>query len=727
MPLPLTLMLVAMVLPLAAFAWLVVLGRRMGTTWCGMVGTLATLGSLACVTVALMGWLGGGVWAGETWGPGRATLAYVVPWARGLPVGLFADSLTMLVVTCGLLASAAVHVFTTGYLRHDVRGPRIFALLALADASFVGLMTAPTPVQWGAWATLGALAAYLMSLPVPLGPGGLGVTPVPRGLTRDDLRVRASAALGMLAWRAAGDVLLLAACGAWVGSFADRVGGETLSWWSMWDVSLTEGGTRSAGAVGWCLVAAAVCHAMAFPASLFLPDAKGAPTPAAGLTYAVTLLPAGPLLLVRGFPLLSEAQLATVSVVGVLTVVTASLSALAEMDLRRLLAWAAAAGMGIALAGLGCGSASGAALHVVACMFGVTLLLLAGGSVLHACLGEHRLWHYGGLLFRMPASALLLAHGAATVLGGPVLAGSVSWQTVLTHSYRALQGGLWQGGVVLAGLAVGGVVLAAALGRLWALLMLNVPRDRTVYAAARESATLTVPVAALAVAATVAGQAAIAPVVQLVAVLPTEVAGVVAGPEGPLNTPAPPESPRTLPRWREVRPPPVTPPPLRPEDEGLFDVAELQRVPEADVPPDTRTPQAIDPLRWLLGAFGAVLGLLLAGRGRGTPSQRHAAEAVARGWFVPAVARGLVRGAWSAAGLAVATVERVVLAGLVDGAGRILLPVGRRPSRAVAADVRHRLALSRGASVVLLGLAAVLMALMAAYRLLHGLSPGGVP
>lgn len=720
MPLPLTLLLVAMLLPLGAFAVLVMLGRRMGTTLCGIVGTLATLGALTCAVVVLMSWLGGGVWAGEPWGPGRATLAYVVPWARSLPVGLYVDSLTVLTVTCGLLASTAVHVFTTGYLRHDVRGPRIFALLALADASFIGLMTAPTPLQWAAWATVGSLAAYLMALPVPLGPGGLGVTPVPRGLTRGDLPERASASLAVLGWRLGGDVLLVAACGAWVGSFAERVGGESLSWWAMWGVSLAEAGSRSAGAVGWCLAGAAVCYALAFPASLFVPDAKGAPTPASGLCYAVTLLPTGPLLLVRTFPLLSDAQLLAIAAAGGLTLVTAACAALAELDLRRLLAWVATGAVGVALAGVGSGSPGGAILHVVACIFGTTLLLLAGGSVLHACLGEHRLWHYGGLLFRMPASAVLLAHGAATVLGGPVLAGSVSWQTILTHAYRSMQSGEPAGWLTLAGLGIGGVLLAAGLGRLWALLMLDVPRDRAVYAAARESATLTVPVAALAVAATIAGQAAVAPTVQLVAALPAEMSGVVAGPEGPMAiVTGSGEPPRGVPGWREVRPPPVTPPPLRPEDEGLLDVADSGAAQGADRPPDTRIPQAIDPVRWMLGAFGAVLGLLLAGRGRGTPTQRHAAEAVARGLYVPwAVRRALALGC-AALAFAAGVVERVVLVGSVDGLSRVLLPLGVRPGRAVAAVRRATIARALGSAVLLVTMAAAMMSAVAVYVLSH--------
>lgn len=717
MPLPLSLMLLAVLLPLGAFVLLVMLGRRMGTTLCGGVGTAATLGSFTCAIVTLMGWLGGGVWAGETWGAGRATLAYEVLWARGLSIGLYVDSLTVLLVACGLLASTAVHVFTTGYLRHDVRGPRIFALLALADASFVGLMTSVSPVQWMAWAMAGSLAAYLLALPVPLGPGGLGITPIPRGLTRDDLRQRATASLALLTLRLAGDGLLLLAIALWLRSGLQDP--EFLAWWRLWAAAETVAFSPWAG---WCLVGAAICHALAFPLSLFIPDAKGAPTPAAGLVYAVTLLPSGPLLLVRCFPLLSDAHLSALSIIGAVTLVASAVCALVELDLRRLLAWVAAAGIGAMLAAIGTGSASGAVLHTVACMFGVTLLLLASGSVLHTCQGEHRLWHYGGLLFRMPASALLLAHGAGTVLGGPVLAGSGSWRTLFTHAYRSAQAGDWRGVVTLLGLAAGLVLVAAALGRLWALLMLDTPRDRVVYNAARESATLTVPVAALAVVATVIGSAVLSPVDHLVYVLPREMTGVVAGRDGPIHPgrdraeadePLPPG-------WREIRPPMVTPP--LPSD----DPAEDPRPPPDEPPPDTKTPRAVDPARWMLAAFGGVLGLLLAGRGRGTPAQRHFGEALARGFYASRAAVWTATRFSDAVAEAVRVTDRLVWAASVDLLARIVLPIGRRPSRHVAASPQHRLARPLGSLLLLSLISLGIMFTVATWVLVTGLSEGSL-
>jgi len=687
MPLPLSLLLAAMLFPLGAFLLLVAAGRRMGTTLCGAIGTLASLAAFTSALVSLMHWLNGGVWSGQPWGAGRGALALTVNWAPNLPFGLYADSLTLVMVTAGLLVSAAVHVFTTGYLRHDIRAPRIFALLAIADTAFIGLLTSPSLPQWAAWAIVGSIATYLVAIPVPLGPGGLGVTPIPRGLTSADLAERATAGLAMLLLRAAGDACLLLACVSLIAPSilpSPPAGTRSLAFADLW----------SAATVGnipplapWLLIAAAIFHACVLPASLFLPDTKGSPTPATGLAYAVTMLPVGPLLLIRIFPVLTSAHLTFLTVIGGLTLVSSALFAVFESDLRRLLAWVAAATAGTTLLAVGTGSPGGAALHLVASMFALSILLLSAGSVLHACLGERRLWHYGGLLFRMPASALLLAHGAGTLLGGPFLAGSASWSAILGHAYRSAQAAEPRGYLALAALATGLLAIAVALGRCWALLLLGTPRDKTVYAAARESATLTVPVAILALVATVVGSAILSPVRQLVSLLPAEMSLEVSR-----ISPAARPTDRAFPLWRVIPAPELAPPPLpdsdvtstpQPPDEPPYeppDESSYESPGESPAPSNERLPRAIDPIRWLLAAGGAITGLLLAGRGRGSFESRRRQESLAVGFHLSTVS---VRLAWflgqSVAALLL-VVERLLIGPALDLFARIVLPFGRIPS-----------------------------------------------
>lgn len=605
MPAPLSLLTAAILIPLGTFVVLTIWGRRMGAALSGSLGTVSTLAAFASALLAMMNWLGGGVLAGDAWGPGRDVLSRTVLWTMpgifagpvaSVRLGLQVDSLSVLVATAGLLVSSAAHVFTTGYLRNDVRGPRTFALLSLCDAVIVLLAASPSLAQWAVCGVFLSVGGYLMALPVPLGPGGLGITPVPRGLTPDDLNRRASAALVLLLVRFVGDAALLLACG-YLGRWA-----PTLGWDVLW-AGPVHGLPSDAGPAAYLLILAAVCHASAFPANLFLPDAKGFPTPAAAMSFGVYLLPTGVLLLLRVFPLLSEAQLGLLVVIGAITVLCSVLPALFESDLRRLLAWIAAATSGAMFCAVGVGSVGGAMLHVIAAMFGVGVMLLAGGSVLHVCLGERRLSRYGGLLFRMPATALLMAHGIGTLLGGPLLAGSGSWNTMLSHAYRSVQAGEWRGEVALAALGVGLVLTAVAAARGWSLMFLGAPRDRIVYAAARESATLTVPVALLALIATVAGDPIWSPVRQLVLVGPDEVAAVATGTSDPLSSPESPAYPGMA-LARDIAPPVVRPPPA-PEDRSALEALE-----DTPLPPDDKTPRLVDPLRWAAGFVAGGIGLL---------------------------------------------------------------------------------------------------------------------
>lgn len=730
MPLPLTLILSAMLFPIGAFALLVAAGRRMGTTLCGIVGTLASLAAFATALIALMVWLNGGVWSGEPWGAGKGPVSVSISWSPGIPFGLYADSLTIVFIAGGLLISSAIHIFTTGYLRHDIRGPRIFALLALADASVVGLLSSASLPQWAAWATLGSIATYLVAIPVPLGPGGLGITPVPRGLTSADLTQRASSALAMLLLRSIGDACLLLACAALLlptlfaltpDHISEFAGPTSLAFADLWFAAALG---AIPPAAPWLLIAAATFHASALPAALFLPDTKGSPTPAAGLAYAFTMLPAGPLLLIRIFPTLSETHLLALSILGGLTLISAALFAIFESDLRRLLAWLAAATAGASLVAIGAGSPGGVALHLIASMFALSILLLASGSVLHACMGERRLWHYGGLFFRMPASALLFAHGAGTLLGGPLLAGSSSWSTLFAHAYRSLQSGQPRGYIAFASLAIGLTGIAVAIARCWALLFLNTPRDRVVYAAARESATLSVPVAILALVATVVGSAVLSPVRQLIAVLPAEMSAEVARTARTgLSITRPLDY--TFPLWRDIPIPALTPqlPPSGEDDPSPDSITPQPPtsppLTENPTPPDTRQPRAINPIRWSLAIAGAVAGFFLARRVRGSFESRRREIALAHGLHLSSFSVGLTTFLGQSLAALLLVFERLLLGPVFDALARVVLPFGRLPSSSPAAALASRQAAPRTALLTMCLFAGILVSALAFWALSH--------
>jgi NADH:ubiquinone oxidoreductase subunit 5 (subunit L)/multisubunit Na+/H+ antiporter MnhA subunit len=587
---------------------------------------------------------------------------------------MYLDSLAMLVIVAGLMVSCAACVFTTGYLKRDVRGPRVFALIALGDATLVGLATSYSIPQWAAWSILAGVGAYLLAIPVPLGPGGLGIFPVPRGLTTADLTVRANSALALLCVRLAGDALILLGCGLLAGKVAG------LSFVGLWT---NFGGTGEARSAVWLLLAGAVCHAGAFPVSVLVPEVKGLPTPAAALVLASTVLPSGVLLLVRLFPVLGETELLVLSVLGALTILVSAVAAVAEGDLRRLVAWMTVGSCGAMLASVGAGSPGGAALQLSATLFGGCILLLATGSVLHNCLGERRLSRYGGLLFRMPASSLLLAHGAGTLLGGPLLAGSGAWNTMLSHGYRSVQSGEVRGWVTSVGLWAGMPLLALAAGRAWSLVFLGRRRDRAVWGSARESATLSVPVAILAVVATVSGHPVLSPVRQLVLAWPAETRSAV---EAVVRASGGDEL--SVDDWdglalaRDVAPPVVRPPPA-PEDVQPADEVETM------VPPDDKTPRLIDPLRWSLAGALAVVGLAWPGLFRHVGRRvERGRRAISGGGYLARAGTGVVRRAGRAGAEVLVGMEALLVTPVWERWSSVMVPWARSVQRERVGEAR---------------------------------------
>jgi hypothetical protein len=237
---------------------------------------------------------------------------------------------------------------------------------------------------------------------------------------------------------------------------------------------------------------------------------------------------------------------------------------------------------------------------------------------------------------------------------------------------------------------------------------------------------LTVPVAILALIATVAGSAVLSPVRQLVAVLPEEV-GVGASRAAETAADEMRSSELVVPRWRSIPAPVLTPPPLPPDEQvvaatggGTGGSEETAGGPA--VPPDDRQPRAIDPIRWLLASCGAGLGLLLAGRGRGSFEARRREQAIARGFYLSSIvlwATGFVGQSVAAVLLAA---ERLLIGPVLDLLSRVILPFSRLPSVSPAAARSEDLAFPRPALVGMAAFATLLILALAVWGTSH-LSP----
>ena len=200
-----------------------------------------------------------------------------------------------------------------------------------------------------------------------------------------------------------------------------------------------------------------------FPLHTWLPDAMAGPTPISALIHAATMVAAGVYVVFRVYPLFerSPAALAVLGVMAAITLLLGALSATAQDDIKRVLAWSTVSQIGYMTGALAVGSPAAALFHLLTHAAFKALLFLAAGAVIHA-VGTNSMSRMGGLRERMPVTFWSTAIGLGALAGLPPLSGFWSKETVLVAAADATEGGgatpVWVAWVVwlaaLAGVAV---------------------------------------------------------------------------------------------------------------------------------------------------------------------------------------------------------------------------------------------------------------------------------
>ena len=217
-----------------------------------------------------------------------------------------------------------------------------------------------------------------------------------------------------------------------------------------------------------------------FPLHTWLPDAMEGPTPVSALIHAATMVAAGVFLVARLLPLYLAVPgaLQVAAVIAAISMVGAALAALAQEDLKRLLAYSTISQVAYMLAGVAVASGPAGAgpgvFHLLSHAAFKALLFLAAGGVIHV-VGSTLLADMGGLLKTHRALAVLFGIGLAGLAGVPPLGGFWSKEAVLTAADEAAHAGSWTGWVVL--LAGLGTSLLTGLyaGRAWSIVALGPP------------------------------------------------------------------------------------------------------------------------------------------------------------------------------------------------------------------------------------------------------------
>ena len=275
------------------------------------------------------------------------------------------------------------------------------------------------------------------------------------------------------------------------------------------------GGMAAAHLIGLLIFAGTVGKSAQFPLHVWLPDAMEGPTPVSAMIHAAAMVSAGVYMVIRMFPLLNvgghgSPALTVMAFVGAFTALFAATIAVAQNDVKRVLAYSTISQLGYMIAALGIGAYVAAAFHLMTHAFFKALLFMGSGSIIHGV--EHGIHHtnekldpqdmlnMGGLAKRMPTTYWTFVVGGLSLAGFPfVTAGFWSKDEILADAFAH---GHWWVFVVL---LVSAFLTAFYTMRQISLTFLGDARTESAAKAHESAWTMTLPLVVLSFFAVFAG------------------------------------------------------------------------------------------------------------------------------------------------------------------------------------------------------------------------------
>lgn len=626
-------------IPAVSGAVLLFFGKRLGERTAGAIGTLSVAGSLWCAAFLF--------WSLLLRDSHDRVLTFTLgPWIDSFlleaPFEVLVDplSVTMSLVVTGI--GLAIHLYSIGYMKGDPRFGRFFAYMNLFVAAMSILVLANNLVlMFLGWEGVGLCSYLLISFWF-------------------ERRTAAAAAKKAFVANRVGDLgFILGALVLFTEVGTVRIVGEAGTGIVSKAPALLSGTAATAACL--LLFAGAAGKSAQFPLLVWLPDAMEGPTPVSALIHAATMVTAGVFMIARMGAVfaLSPAASWTVAGLGAGTALLAATAALAQNDIKKILAYSTVSQLGLMFAAVGVGAYAAGIFHLITHAFFKALLFLAAGSVMHAMGGETDIRRLGGLRKYTPVTSATFVVGFLAASGIFPLSGFFSKDAILAAVFMRGTGGrlLW---LVLVGTSF---LTALYMSRATMRTFYGTPAyDESVVHPHESPVIMTVPLVVLSVGAALAG-----------------VLGI----------------PRLFPLLSHFIEPSVGayPEPFGTREAALAGAALVSAVAAIWIG-----------ARIWVGRTARERGEMLAS----VPFGEAAYRFCARGWMLDRLYEAVfVRAGGRAASFLNSTVDRSLIDGAVDGTGAIFTGAGRALRRVQSGYTRrYALGIAAGVLLLLVGIAA---------------------
>jgi NADH-quinone oxidoreductase subunit L len=358
------------------------------------------------------------------------------------------SSLFCLVITG---VGTLIHIYSIGYMSHDETPGKFFAYLNLfCFAMLMLVLGSSLPILFLGWEGVG-LCSYLLI-----------------GYWYEDIE-KAKAGKKAFIVNRIGDFGFL------LGMFLIFTTFGTLDFAALRDTfAARPAETATITAICLFLFVGCTGKSAQIPLYIWLPDAMAGPTPVSALIHAATMVTSGIYMVSRLNFLFSASETAmhVVAITGALTAFFAATVAVAQTDIKKVLAYSTVSQLGYMFLGCGVGAFSAGVFHVITHAFFKALLFLGAGSVIHGMHHEQDIMKMGGLKSKMPRTYATFLVGWLAICGIPPLSGFFSKDEILWRTFASSHGStfLWLLG---AGTAL---MTAFYMTRLFSLTFLGKPR-----------------------------------------------------------------------------------------------------------------------------------------------------------------------------------------------------------------------------------------------------------